>query len=754
MNRDDTHLRFWQFRTFQVWLCGYIVILLLQLAVPFAFIQPIANKYAQKNEQLYKNAVDLAAVTIDEKISLLCSIGNSLALNEELKKIKLLSLPYSAAIYDELHTRSRSLRSYLAMSDLYSYLYVYHKDTDCLLDGQRIYTQANQMTAILRSRVHMEQEDFYRLMDQRHTNDVHMLPDGTLLLLHTLNTRGAQKTPVLTLVIVINDGYLRSILSDTANGLGGEALISQPQDAFTGGVQETRITETEDSFVISRNSECARLCYSITVPKHVFLLDNRTKMRDFCLAMIGLFVVSAALCYLFTVRNYRPVRELSQSVQVSRTAHQDDFKALQKKVEEMLENEKRLNCHARSADEVKYTRALHRILRGRLPEVQDIVKAHVAALGESFIAVQICFDETAAEVQSFLKKNGNESAELILKVILDEAAPGRYLIWKEDADYACILAYPAEETAQEAREDAERVMRHLTDESASYFPSNLPVVYLGDAQTGLEGIAVSWKHALQAKEYSDLIAPETQTAVFYDPAMNATTVKWQDFDIMTAEREFIALMVDGEYQKGQDKLREIVSYYSLTDGMSLYVIRCHMFGVMNLMLNVLHEIEQDLSEEYFQNFSPVERLLSAGTMSEMETVLFHIVGELSGYQEAHGTDMHSRLSQIRKYILQHYSNVNLSVQMIADEFDISLTYLSRVFKKEYGIGLLECINQSRIEKSCELLLENPEETIASIASRVGFNSSQTFIRIFKRYRGVTPGQYRANEGRETPSCVD
>ncbi|MFH1879670.1 MAG: AraC family transcriptional regulator, partial [Bacillota bacterium] len=39
---------------------------------------------------------------------------------------------------------------------------------------------------------------------------------------------------------------------------------------------------------------------------------------------------------------------------------------------------------------------------------------------------------------------------------------------------------------------------------------------------------------------------------------------------------------------------------------------------------------------------------------------------------------------------------------------------------------------------------HPSATVTEIAGRVGYNSSQTLIRIFKRYEGITPGQYQAN----------
>jgi AraC-like DNA-binding protein len=82
---------------------------------------------------------------------------------------------------------------------------------------------------------------------------------------------------------------------------------------------------------------------------------------------------------------------------------------------------------------------------------------------------------------------------------------------------------------------------------------------------------------------------------------------------------------------------------------------------------------------------------------------------------------------------------------------LSLPYLSRIFKKEHGMGLLDYISKYRVEKAKAFMQSGGEDTIATIATKVGFNSSQTLIRVFKRYEEITPGQYKANQ-KERGSC--
>ena len=64
-----------------------------------------------------------------------------------------------------------------------------------------------------------------------------------------------------------------------------------------------------------------------------------------------------------------------------------------------------------------------------------------------------------------------------------------------------------------------------------------------------------------------------------------------------------------------------------------------------------------------------------------------------------------------------------------------------MFAANTGDGLRNYINKYRVEKAKELL-RNPDLVIETIAAMTGFNNSNSFIRVFKKYELKTPGQYR------------
>ena len=77
--------------------------------------------------------------------------------------------------------------------------------------------------------------------------------------------------------------------------------------------------------------------------------------------------------------------------------------------------------------------------------------------------------------------------------------------------------------------------------------------------------------------------------------------------------------------------------------------------------------------------------------------------------------------------------------MVAETFNLSGAYVSKLFKISTGVGLLDYIHQRRICKAKELLKEGMN--VAEVAAKVGYNNSNAFIRVFKKYEKITPGQY-------------
>lgn len=103
-----------------------------------------------------------------------------------------------------------------------------------------------------------------------------------------------------------------------------------------------------------------------------------------------------------------------------------------------------------------------------------------------------------------------------------------------------------------------------------------------------------------------------------------------------------------------------------------------------------------------------------------------------------------------QYIDDHYRN-DLYLEQVAGEMNLSAKYISKLFKESTGTNLTEYIQIKRIAEAKKLLattaLKNDE-----IAEQVGIVSRSTFFRLFKKYEGITPQDYRKmlQEGELSP----
>lgn len=91
------------------------------------------------------------------------------------------------------------------------------------------------------------------------------------------------------------------------------------------------------------------------------------------------------------------------------------------------------------------------------------------------------------------------------------------------------------------------------------------------------------------------------------------------------------------------------------------------------------------------------------------------------------------------FINEHY-NDNLTLNDLAQTYNLNATYCCRLFVKYYNCNFTEYLRNIRMAKACELLKEDYE--IADVAENVGYNDYYHFCKIFKKTYGITPYKYK------------
>ncbi len=94
---------------------------------------------------------------------------------------------------------------------------------------------------------------------------------------------------------------------------------------------------------------------------------------------------------------------------------------------------------------------------------------------------------------------------------------------------------------------------------------------------------------------------------------------------------------------------------------------------------------------------------------------------------------------VRQYLAEHIED-HVTVEEICNRFWISQTALSRLFRREFGCGVIEYFTDMKIEEAKKRIVHSPE-SFTEISEALGFSSLNYFSRVFKAKTGMTPTEY-------------
>lgn len=164
-------------------------------------------------------------------------------------------------------------------------------------------------------------------------------------------------------------------------------------------------------------------------------------------------------------------------------------------------------------------------------------------------------------------------------------------------------------------------------------------------------------------------------------------------------------------------------------------------GVRNFLVNITMNIARTVSDH--QNFEP----LPVTQLTTMSTE------ELQAYvQKAVRTICDSKPDISKNLLLfirmQEYAdtslrNPDLSLNLMADAFGVSPSFVSKLFKEKGEKNFHQYVNEKRIDLA-KPLLSDTKLTVLDVARQVGYESDITFRRQFKQFTGITPSVFRVN----------
>lgn len=106
-----------------------------------------------------------------------------------------------------------------------------------------------------------------------------------------------------------------------------------------------------------------------------------------------------------------------------------------------------------------------------------------------------------------------------------------------------------------------------------------------------------------------------------------------------------------------------------------------------------------------------------------------------------GREYSPKIRKVMEIIHERYREPELSIDDIADSVGYSSNHLNTLFKKETGSTIMACVNEYRVAQAKGMLAAG-NDRLADIAQAVGFHTTAYFTKVFRKYTGQSPAQYR------------
>jgi len=306
----------------------------------------------------------------------------------------------------------------------------------------------------------------------------------------------------------------------------------------------------------------------------------------------------------------------------------------------------------------------------------------------------------------------------------------------ESDKVAAIINFTDNTALMQAKEELLVIAANIKDEIKKHFPFTV-TLGIGRMYKDIINIKLSYNEAVNALKYKlyqgkneiisiDDIGPQSEELYYYDSEKERFLLN----NLKVGQMREVEILIDELFQEILDNRN--VSY-TFVQQVFIRIVS----SIVELIINLGMTVEEVFGSEY----NLYEQLSGKETIEDIKTWLLEICHiTVNTVNRINLTKSHKNAEKILEYINENLSR-DISINDIADWIGFSTAYVSKIFKENIGKNYIDYLNGNRIEKAKQLL-KNTRLPAKEVGFRVGFNNIQTFMRTFKKYEGITPGQYR------------
>lgn len=765
------------------WSLSYLIILLIPIAIGAAVF--IEARSLLEEEVGRSNMVLLSQVqeTIDEQVADVSGIGSRLALDSQLNSFINHAGEPDARWRLTATELIRSFQSVRIGNGLIREMVLYVKGADVTLTSASLAPKA-LLHDILYAGTDVTEERWNQLMTDTREGQFRKMQllgeDGsitdTLVYMQPFPLRASENSPA-TFAVTLDPERFQQAIDNVRLEKESTVFImdAEGRTLFSTGPIETpyqmdrnlhdgseAVRETRVEKWNGESVTVSRIASGVQDWEYVSIMPTRIYARKLLVirnitvaGVAGGLVIGGLAAWWFTRRNYRPLGRMmsivSDKVKDQLEQPGDEFGILHGVLTRALDEQDRFAARLQEQQMIVRGNFLVRLLRGRLrpeEEMRDEMKRLGISFESDAFAVLLVHIEQYDGLFSSREPEDEERkmqfVHLILTNVLEESIGevGPVHSAETDGRIAFLVNLRPESGRIESMEAAAAQIAKAASEAQALIQSRFLVTFsvgVSHIHRGLPQIALCRKEAEEALEYRLILG----IGQIIDPN-RIREPKDELYYPLDLERQLVNYIATGNYARSTEVTNEILMTNFAGGTLSVELARCLMFELIGTMLKAYEQVKLDDAEEEARRGELIRRLFACETFEEIETELLKILESVcQTVQERKRSHNEELKQQLLEFIHENYADVNLGLTSISERFRFHPAYVSKYFKEQTGINLIDYINQYRVAEA-KSILEREEETVQDVSERVGFLNSSSFIRVFKKYEGITPGQYKQN----------
>lgn len=460
----------------------------------------------------------------------------------------------------------------------------------------------------------------------------------------------------------------------------------------------------------------------------------------FFLLILGMFLLLCMVFFSIARLLYRPIYQTLKPALMESTGMVDEFKLLDDNLNKLRSLNRSLLETQKKADILSVQQYYHALLTDPNGYLVRTDRAYFSD-SEDFCVALLCFSSEAdafSDTVSFSQLENRKNSLLqscikrqdctFVRLTLNTSA----LILKAD-------------TVEKAKELIADLMAGIP-ETGDLNDFREEQIILSPIGHGMECLYHCYQKALKVAEYLPRLPHEKLITYDQIASLDSSTYSYP----LTTETRLIHRITGGQ-ENALELFDEIIRENLVRRILPMEVLQNFIYSLIGTVIRVFQELKTT-PEELLGHSLDYAHWYSHWADAVTITAIKHTLEEiLVARTTLSKTEDELLLSRMLDYIHQNFQQ-NIMLNDLAEQFNISSKYCGILFKQLSENNFKDYLNRYRIEQSKKFIAENPALKTKDLSIMTGFNSSNTFIRVFGKYTGMTPQKYAETvmQNRETP----